>query len=63
MKATRTVLMLTAVLGMALLMTGCASIKHQKRLIEYKELTKNICIDNPDEIYLAQTLFIKYVRQ
>ena len=40
---------------------GCASAK-KTRLAEYKQLTKDICKDNPHEIRLAQQLYISYVR-
>jgi len=39
---------------------SCASARKQ-RIAEYKELTKDICKDNPHEIRLAQQLYISYV--
>jgi len=42
--------------------TSCASINHSKKLAEYKEITKNICVDNEHEVELAQVLYLKYVR-
>ena len=45
-----------------MLTTSCASINHTKRLAEFKEVTKDICRDNPNEILLAQKLYITYVR-
>lgn len=46
---------------LAATMLSCASAREQK-IAEYKELTKDICIDNPHEIKLAQQLYISYVR-
>ena len=46
---------------LAATMLSCASAREQ-RIAEYKELTKDICIDNPHEIKLAQQLYISYVR-
>lgn len=39
---------------------GCASAR-DKQITEYKEITKDICIDNPHEVKLAQELFTKMV--
>ena len=46
-----------------MLMTSCASINHTEKLAKYKYVTKDICRDNPNEILLAQKLYITYVRQ
>jgi hypothetical protein len=43
-------------------MTSCASVKHTKKITEYKELTKDICRDNPNEVLLAQKIYLTYVR-
>lgn len=45
------------------MMTSCASIKHTEKLAEFKEITKDICVDNPHEVKLAQVLYLKYVRK
>lgn len=39
---------------------SCASAR-KTRVAEYKELTKDICKDNPHEVRLAQQLYISYV--
>lgn len=44
-----------------MLMTSCASVNHTEKLAKYKELTKDICKDRPNEIKLAQQLYISYV--
>jgi hypothetical protein len=41
-------------------MLSCASAR-KTRIAEYKELTKDICKDNPHEVILAQQLYISYV--
>jgi hypothetical protein len=45
------------------MMTSCASVKHTEKLAEFKKITKDICLDNPHEVELAQNLYLKYVRQ
>ena len=39
------------------MMTACAS--QNTMMTEYKELTKNVCTDNPHEVVLAQHLYNK----
>ena len=39
---------------------SCASAR-KTRVAEYRELTKDICKDNPHEVRLAQLLYIRYV--
>ena len=39
------------------MMTACAS--QNTMMAEYKELTKNVCKDNPHEVVLAQHLYNK----
>ena len=41
---------------------SCASARKQK-IAEYRELTKNVCLDNPHEVYLAQVLYNKLINQ
>ena len=40
---------------------SCASAR-KTRVAEYKEITKDVCLDNPHEVKLAQQLYISYVR-
>ena len=47
-------LMTAAVL--ILLVTGCASARN-KNLIKFREITKDVCIDNKHEVKLAQALY------
>lgn len=44
------------------LTTSCASVNHIERLAEFKEITKDVCLDNEHEVILAQRLYIEYVR-
>ena len=37
-------------------MTSCASAR-EKNLTRFKELTKDVCVDNAHEVKLAQILF------
>ena len=46
---------------LAAMMLSCASAK-TKKLAKFKEVTKDICRDNPHEVRLAQTLYIEIVR-
>tara|TARA_R100001198_G_scaffold95601_1_gene82139 strand:- start:519 stop:689 length:171 start_codon:yes stop_codon:yes gene_type:complete len=48
-----------AILLAAVLM-GCASAKTE-RIIKFKEITKDLCIDNPNEVLLAQHLYNQMV--
>lgn len=41
-------------------MMSCASAR-EKNLVRFKELTKDVCIDNPHEVKLAQILFNEMV--
>ena len=43
-------------------MMSCASAR-QKRVVDYRNITKDICKDNPHEIMLAQRLYIEYVNR
>jgi hypothetical protein len=45
---------------LAALLMGCASVKTE-RLTEFKELTKDVCLDNPMEVKLAQALYKEMV--
>ena len=38
-------------------MTSCASVKTKKN--KFKELTQDMCIDSPEELRLAQILYIE----
>jgi hypothetical protein len=42
---------------LALVMTSCASVKTKKN--KFKELTQDMCIDSPEELRLAQMLYIE----
>jgi hypothetical protein len=44
------------------MMISCASARNE-RLIKYRDMTKGICVDNPNEILLAQKLYLTYVNQ
>ena len=44
------------------MMMSCASARNE-RLIKYREMTQDICVDNQNEILLAQKLYITYVNQ
>jgi len=50
---------LTTVLLVAT-MLSCASVK-EKNLARFKEITKDICIDNANEVKLAQILYNEIV--
>ena len=41
-------------------MMSCASAR-EKNLIRFKELTKDVCVDNPHEVKLAQILYNEIV--
>tara|TARA_R110002072_G_scaffold214592_1_gene371794 strand:+ start:215 stop:382 length:168 start_codon:yes stop_codon:yes gene_type:complete len=41
-------------------MMSCASAR-EKSLTRFKEITKDVCIDNPHEVKLAQILFNEMV--
>jgi hypothetical protein len=45
---------------LAALLMGCASAKVEK-MIEFKQLTKDVCVDNPVEVRLAQALYVEMV--
>lgn len=51
------------VLIVLLTATSCAAARKEKRLVEYKKMTKNICVDNQHEVELAQLLYLKYVKE
>lgn len=42
-------------------MLSCASARNEK-IAKYKEITKDICRDNPHEVELAQVLYLEIVR-
>lgn len=42
------------------MMMSCASAR-EKNLTRFKELTKDVCIDNPNEVKLAQILYNEIV--
>lgn len=42
-------------------LVGCASARN-KRLAEYKKITKDICVDNHHEVKLAQILYNKMLK-
>jgi len=44
------------------MMMSCASARNE-RLIKYREMTEDICVDNQNEVLLAQKLYITYVNQ
>tara|TARA_R100000081_G_C4765587_1_gene142526 strand:- start:576 stop:743 length:168 start_codon:yes stop_codon:yes gene_type:complete len=44
------------------MMMSCASAR-KERLIKYQYITKDVCVDNPNEILLAQKLYLTYVNQ
>ncbi len=44
-------------LALAVTLGSCAS--QNTMMTEYKELTKNVCLDNPHEVALAQHLYNK----
>ena len=50
-----------AVVLVAMIMS-CASARNE-RLIKYRDMTKGICVDKPNEILLAQKLYLTYVNQ
>ena len=39
---------------------SCASARNE-RIAEYRYITKDVCRDNPHEIYLAQSLYLHMV--
>lgn len=46
------------ILAVALLMPACAANQtRQEKIAEFKFITKDMCIEQPDEIILAQTLY------
>jgi len=45
-----------------LMTTACAPAKqksYQNKIIAFKEMTKDICVDNPHEVKLAQNLYLQ----
>ena len=44
------------------MMMSCASARNE-RLTKYREMTEGICVDNQNEVLLAQKLYITYVNQ
>tara|TARA_R100000231_G_scaffold139613_1_gene121633 strand:- start:1546 stop:1713 length:168 start_codon:yes stop_codon:yes gene_type:complete len=44
------------------MMMSCASAR-KERLIKFQYMTKDVCVDNPNEILLAQKLYLTYVNQ
>ena len=44
------------------MMMSCASARNE-RLIKYRDMTKGICVDNQNEVLLAQKLYLTYVNQ
>ena len=50
---------LTILIG-SIWLTSCAGIQPQLMKVKrakFKEMTKDICVDNPHEVYLAQVLY------
>tara|TARA_B100000085_G_scaffold163885_1_gene149017 strand:- start:24703 stop:24888 length:186 start_codon:yes stop_codon:yes gene_type:complete len=48
------------ILVVTLTMMGCGGIQPQLMKLkqsQFKEMTKDICVDNPHEVYLAQVLY------
>ena len=46
------------IIAVALLMPACAANQtRQEKIAEFKFITKDMCIEQPDEIILAQTLY------
>lgn len=45
-------------MGLAAMMMSCASVK-TKNYNRFKELTKDMCIDTPEQTRLAQILYIE----
>jgi hypothetical protein len=43
-----------------MIMTGCSMMKdlRDERVVEYRMITRNICIDNENEVRLAQHLYL-----
>lgn len=41
-------------------MSSCASVRSE-RIAEFKEITKDVCLDNPNEVLLAQHLYKQMV--
>ena len=41
-------------------MSSCASVRTE-RIAEFKEITKDVCLDNPKEVLLAQHLYKEMV--
>ncbi len=44
----------------SMLLTACGGIQPQLMKVkrsQFKELTKDICVENPQEVYLAQVLY------
>lgn len=48
------------VILLAAVLMGCASAKTEQ-IIKFKEITKDVCIDNPNEVLLAQALYREMV--
>jgi len=42
------------------MVTSCATTR-EANLIKFKEITKDVCIDNPHEVKLAQILYNEIV--
>jgi hypothetical protein len=55
--------MRTIIVILLMATTSCAVAKREKRLNEFKELTKDICTENRHEVELAQILYVKYVKE
>ncbi len=47
---------------LAATMLSCASAR-ETRIKKYQVMTKDICLDNPNEIKLAQRLYVTYVNK
>lgn len=45
---------------LAATMLSCASARNE-RIARFKEVTNDICRDNPHEVYLAQMLYLEMV--
>ena len=55
------VLMSVLIVGLMMSCKAAPELREIK-LERYKELTQNVCIDHPDEIRLAQALYIEMIQ-
>ena len=52
--------MRTVLIILVAAMSSCASVRTE-RIAEFKEITKDVCLDNPNEVRLAQHLYKEMV--